>query len=87
MFLGFQEVAAKHFQSVLAHVQWVYCAYILLNALPRPRHSKERSLVEKQQHVGTIFEGKEKAQILQLLTQFKGVERYKSEIRTALSQI
>jgi hypothetical protein len=87
MFLGFQEVAAKHFQSVLAHVHWVYCAYILLNALPRPGNSKKRSLAEKQQYVGAIFEGKEKTRIIQLLTQFKGVDRYKSEIRAALSQI
>ena len=87
MFLGFQEVAAKNFQSVLAHVHWVYCAYILLNALPRPGHSKKKSLAEKQQYVGAIFEGKEKARILQLLTQFKGVERYKSEIRAVLSPI
>ena len=32
MFLGFQEVASKHFDSVMAHVHWVYCAYILLRA-------------------------------------------------------
>jgi len=87
MFLGLQEVAAKHFESIMAHVHWVYCAYILLNALPRPGNSKKRSLTEKQQYVGAIFEAKEKVRIIQLLTQFKGVDRYKAEITAALNPI
>ncbi len=29
MFLGFEDVATKWFVSVMAHVHWVYCAYIL----------------------------------------------------------
>ena len=32
MFMGFQEVATKHFESVISHVHWVYCAYILLKS-------------------------------------------------------
>jgi len=84
MFLGFQEVAAKNFESVMAHVHWVYCAYILLNSLPRPGNNVQQSLSEKQQYVRAIVEGKEKARVIQLLTQFKGVDRYKAELRTAL---
>jgi hypothetical protein len=87
MFLGFQDVAAKHFQSVLAHVHWVYCAYILLNALPRPGPKTKESLAQKQQYVSAIVEGKDTARIIQLLTQFNGVDRYKSELRTALNAI
>ena len=30
MFLGFEDVATKSFDSVISHVHWVYCAYILL---------------------------------------------------------
>ena len=84
MFLGFQEVAAKHFQSVMAHVHWVYCAYILLHDLSPPGLKNIDSVAEKQQYVKAIVEGKEKARIIQLLTQFKGVDRYKAELRTAL---
>jgi hypothetical protein len=32
MFLGFEDVSAKHFNSVISHVHWVYCAYILSNS-------------------------------------------------------
>lgn len=84
MFLGFQEVAAKHFQSVMAHVHWVYCAYILLHDLSPPGLKNIDSVAEKQQYVKAIVEGKEKARIIQILTQFKGVDRYKAELRTAL---
>jgi hypothetical protein len=87
MFMGFQEVAAKNFESVLAHVHWVYCAYMLINALPRPGHIHKNSLAEKQQYVRAIVDGKEKARIIQLLTQFKGTDRYKSELRTALNTL
>ena len=87
MFLGFQEVAAKHFESVMAHVHWVYCAYILLQALPPPGHKNIGSIAEKQQYVKAIVDGKEKARVIQLLTQFKGVHRYKAELRTALDAL
>ena len=44
-------------------------------------------MAEKQQYVRAIVEGKEKARIIQLLTQFKGIEHYKSELRTALNTL
>ena len=87
MYLGFQEVASKNFQSVMAHVHWVYCAYMLINALHRPGHTNKESLPEKQQYVRAIVEGKEKARIIQMLTQFKGVERYKAELRAVLNSL
>jgi hypothetical protein len=34
MFLGFEDVATRTFESVKAHVHWVYCAYILLHSHP-----------------------------------------------------
>jgi hypothetical protein len=87
MFLGFQEVAAKHFDSISAHVHWVYCAYILLQALPSPRDKPVNTVAQKQQYVKAIIAGKERTRIIQLLTQFNGVERYKRELRTAQEAI
>ena len=87
MFLGFQEVAAKHFDSISAHVHWVYCAYILLQALPSPRDNPVNTVAQKQQYVKAIIAGKERTRIIQLLTQFNGVERYKRELRTAQEAI
>ena len=87
MFLGFQEVAAQGFQSVLAHVHWVYCAYLLLQALPAADQKSRASPSEKQRRVRAIVEGKEKTRVIQLLTQFKGVDRYKAELRMALEAL
>jgi len=87
MFLGFEDVSAISFDAVTAHVHWVYCAYILLNSQPPGIPAEMKSLAEKQKKVGQIVENKEKSRIMQLLTQFNGVDRYKNEIRQALTAI
>ncbi len=84
MFLGFQDVAAKSFASVMAHVHWVYCAYILLHSHPPGVPENIKSLAEKQRKIKEIVDRKENARVIQLLTQIKGVERYKNELRRAL---
>jgi hypothetical protein len=33
--LGFEDVATHGFDSVMSHVHWVYCSYILLHLSPR----------------------------------------------------
>ena len=33
-YLGFEDVATSGFDSVMSHVHWVYCAYILLHMSP-----------------------------------------------------
>jgi hypothetical protein len=83
MYMGFEDVAARHFKSVISHVHWVYCAYILLHPHPPGVPQATRSLPDIQRKIKEIIETKEKARVLQLLTQFKGVERYKNELRTA----
>ena len=83
MFFGFEDVAAKWFESVMAHVHWVYCAYILLHSLsPGP---PELSVPEKQRRLKTVIDNREKSRVLQLLTQFDGPQRHKDELREALS--
>ena len=87
MFLGFQDVATKSFQSVKAHVHWVYCAYILMHLHPPgiPEHIK--SMPDKQKKLKKIVESGEKARVIQLLTQINGTQRYKNELREALQAI
>jgi hypothetical protein len=87
MFLGFEDVATKHFESVISHVHWVYCAYILLYSHPPglPEHIK--SMPDKQQRIKEIIDSKEIARELQMLTQIKGAERRKNELRKALQAI
>lgn len=87
MFLGFEDVAAKYFESVISHVHWVYCAYILFNCHPSGFVEHMKSTPEKQRRIKEIIDTKELARELQVLTQIKGVERRKNELREALQTI
>jgi hypothetical protein len=85
MFLGFEDVSAKHFKSVISHVHWVYCAYILLNLSPPGFAAGMKSMAEKQLMVNKIIGKKELSAVNQLLTQAKGPQRLKSLIQKALN--
>jgi hypothetical protein len=85
MFVGFEDVATTSFESVKAHVHWVYCAYILLHDPPPGVPAHIKSLADKQRRIKAIIDSKDKARVIQLLTQINGVECYKNELR-AVSQ-
>ena len=78
MFLGFEDVATKWFVSVMAHVHWVYCAYILLHSHPPGLSEQTISLADKQRKIKEIIDTKEKTRVIQLLTQVNGGQRYKN---------
>ena len=84
MFLGFQDVATTNFKSVISHVHWVYCAYILLHSHPPGLPEHTTSLADKQRKIKEIIDSKEKARVIQLLTQINGGHRYKNELQTVL---
>jgi hypothetical protein len=84
MFLGFEDVSAKWFDSVISHVHWVYCAYILLNSGPPGMPKQMKSLVDKQELVGKMLKRKELSSLNQLMTQINGVQRLKNEIQQVL---
>jgi hypothetical protein len=83
MFLGFEDVAAKWFDSVIAHVQWVYCAYILLTTGPFDTYV--RAIAEKQNRINRIISTREKSRVVQMLTQFDGPQRYKNVLQQAIA--
>lgn len=83
--LGFEDVATHGFNSVQAHVHWVYCAYILLHLSPPGMSGEAKSLSDKKRHLQNVLEHREKRRVLQKLTQIGGVERYKDELRQALA--
>lgn len=85
MFLGFEDVATKWFDSVIAHVHWVYCAYILLNKSPFDSHV--RAIAEKQRRISKIVSTGEKSRVLQMLTQIDGAQRYKKELQQVIANI
>ena len=84
MFLGFEDVSAKYFSSVMSHVHWVYCAYILLNSSPPGIPIGMKSMAEKQLTINRIIENKSLSVINQILTQVKGPQRLKTRIHKAL---
>jgi hypothetical protein len=83
--LGFEDVATHGFDAVMAHVHWVYCAYILLHMSPPGLSPGVHSLGDKQRALQQGLADKEKRHILQKLTQIGGVQRYKDELRQALA--
>jgi len=83
MFLGFEDVATKWFDSVIAHVHWVYCAYILLNS--GPFDTQVRAIAEKQRQISKIVSNREISRVVQMLTQIDGAQRYKNELQQAIA--
>lgn len=84
MFLGFEDVAPKSFNSVVSHVHWVYCAYILLHSHPPGIPDTLKSVEEKQQLIMTSYQNRQISSMLQVISQFNGVDRLKNQLREAL---
>jgi hypothetical protein len=84
MLQGFEDVAPKHFRSVVAHVHWVYCAYILLNSNLPGMPTTVKSMTEKQKLVEQAIKKKTISHYLQLLSRFNGVDQLKIELQQAL---
>jgi hypothetical protein len=85
MHMGFEHIAAKQFRSVVAHVHWVYCAYILLHASPPGVLESSQTIPEKQQNLKAVLANAKIANVLQHLTQIGGVRRHKDQLKQALA--
>ncbi len=85
--LGFEEVSTSGFDSVISHVHWVYCAYILLHMSPPGACDQAKSLGDQQRQLRKYIEDKKKRRLLQKLTRFGGVQQLKDEIRLALGEV
>jgi hypothetical protein len=83
--LGFEDVATSGFASVMSHVHWGYCAYMLLSMSPPGVSAGAKSLGDKQRQLQQLLDNQEKRRVLQQLTQIGGVQRYKDELRQALA--
>ena len=83
MFLGFEDVATKWFDSVIAHVHWVYCVYILLNA--GPFDTRVRAIAQKQENISKLILSRENSRVIQMLTQFDGPQRLKRQLQQAFT--
>ena len=62
--LGFEDVATRGFDSVMSHVHWVYCAYILLSMAPPGVSTDTKSLGDKQRQLQHLLANNEKRRVL-----------------------
>jgi hypothetical protein len=85
--LGFEDVATSGFDSVISHVHWVYCAYILLHLSPPGVTAEVKSLGDQQRQLQHALDHKDKRRVFQKLTQIGGVQRYKHELRQTLAEV
>jgi len=84
MFLGFEDIAPKSFESVISHVHWVYCAYILLNSKPPGISDNIKSIAEKQKVIEQAIRKKEISSYIQVLSRIKGGDHLKIVLRKVL---
>ncbi len=85
-FLGFEDVSSKYFSSVISHVHWVYCAYILLKSIPLDKPPDEKdSIAERKLIVDRTIKKQNLSNLNHLLTQINGIQRLKNSIKEALS--
>lgn len=80
MFMGFEDVSTKSFDSVISHVHWVYCAYILLKYQLTDQNEPESSVSEGQFRMKNDLLIKKILCLRQQLTRINGVNRFKSEL-------
>jgi hypothetical protein len=83
--LGFEEGATSGFAAVMSHVHWVYCAHILLGMSPPGVSAGVKSLGDQQRPLQQLLANQEKRRVLRQLPQIGGVQRYKDELRQALT--
>ena len=82
-YLGFQDVGCEKFESVMSHVYWVYCAYILSSELSReslsffPSRKALRNRLEDEK-LGLLLKMNARADSK------KAIAKYYSSVRTKL---
>ena len=90
MQLGFEDISAKNFASVMTHTYMVYCAYILLDLLSEQDEEAgvpEKTMQEKKAKIECIFESVKKKEFLRMLTLFGGVKLCRNKIKEELHKM
>lgn len=86
MFMGFEDISTISFDSVISHVHWVYCAYILMRYHLADREEEGMSVSECQSAVKSKILKKNMLRVKQLLTRINGVNSYKKVLEKALAE-
>ena len=79
-YLGFEDVSCHDFESVDAHVHWVYCAYLLLPKLA----PESKSILEGKHAIRRNYENRGFRKILALANRFDGMASIKTYCSEAM---
>jgi len=83
-FLGFEHAGVVQFDSLVSHVHWVYCAYLLLNEQTK---KGDPPMHEKQRRIRELFHAHELKTIRQLNTRIDGKKEVKRHCERALQEL
>ena len=81
--LGMQDAGVRDFTSQKSHVHWVYCAYLILNALEVPT---PMGISERQQWVSRRRDAGKIRDLHQLTTQYGGLRTIQNRCHEALRE-
>ena len=82
-YLGMEDAGVCKFDSLHAHVHWVYCSYILLlDIFPTASGINDAQKLLKRK-----IESQRNKKIIQSLSQINGVEKVKAQCRTVIDEV
>lgn len=81
-YLGFEDAGVCKFDSLHAHIHWVYCSYILLLDL----FPKASGINDAQKLLKIKIESQRNKKIIQSLSQINGVEKVKAQCRAVIDE-
>jgi hypothetical protein len=84
--LGMMDAGVHNFESLISHIHWVYCAYLLLKKQIIKEQAKGFSILHRQQILTKKWESQRYKHIIQLTTRFDGVSAIKNHCYEVLAK-
>jgi len=81
--LGMQDAGVQDFESQKSHVHWVYCAYLLLNAMEAPEGI---GITERQEWLRQRGEREKARELYQVTTRYGGLRSIQRHFQAALQE-
>ena len=82
---GLQDAGVEGFDSLVSHVHWVYCAYLLIYDI---EPETKKGLEERQRHLKSWLDGRPFRKIIQLSTRYgdkDAITKHCQEVLTAMA--
>lgn len=85
--LGMTDAGVQSFDSLSAHIYWVYCAYLLLKQQAVEQKDNPSSIQHRQKILTKRWEKQRYRKIIQLSTRFDGVDAVKSHCNEVIADL